>query len=667
MAYIRAVQSGNYSDTATWDGGVVPTTGDVACVGTTQRITLDIDPLAELSTTSADHITSGGTDAYGSGWLTTGVTSGFTVPDGATRTILKYRYDQCRTTTVNATTAPLTITNGTITINEVVLVGVVSVFTTKTILISATNVLNLTVGTVTITPLHNTSSSWSVFELNKATSANITLVFGDIIPASGTSIGCPLIRDTATICTSISVTFTGQIYSRTVNGHTIELAAVTSGLPIGISSFTALSDQIGAGTGTGGCISIRHFKVVEFTDLSLLKDSLNSTNQIIQATDILTSVLIDSDVTLPALGSLSFSGAASVTINGNISRVATDTTSPSGGISFSGVTGTVTINGDIISDGTLLPGNATAPIVSISGTSAPSTFTVNNLTVIGRGRPCINISSGQMGGLNILGDVDVSAAILNSASSTGFGAAIVLTASAYPSITVAGDVRAADSPSSTSVASNTGSTFCGAIIIASTNGVSSLTVNGAVYAGRSTPAIVTNSTTDFPIKVTKVVSGSKLLSTTLAPPAIQTVIQTVEVDELDFGPEGRYPIHGYVKFRTAATGIVRALNMDGSPCVLAEQGDGLVTLAANVRSGVTIGETTGTLVVPDAEDVRSGTIYDNGTVGTLDSGGTPVHPDIVSITAQLDELEGFVDDILGVTDALNITTAVQGKKLIVGG
>src|SRR5574343_525741 len=112
MSYIRAIATGNFSSTSTWNGGVVPGAGDVACADTF-RITLDVDPLADLSVAAADLVAAGGTAG-------TSKTGGFTVPGGATRTIASVRYDHSMTATRNAaSTSPLVVTHGTVTLGTI--------------------------------------------------------------------------------------------------------------------------------------------------------------------------------------------------------------------------------------------------------------------------------------------------------------------------------------------------------------------------------------------------------------------------------------------------------------------------------------------------------------------------------------------------------------------
>ena len=84
MAYIRSQASGNYSNPATWAGGVVPTTGDYACTWNHQ-ITLDIDPLAVLSINQQDITTAGGS-------TTLNFSGAFIIPEGTPRTIVGLRY-----------------------------------------------------------------------------------------------------------------------------------------------------------------------------------------------------------------------------------------------------------------------------------------------------------------------------------------------------------------------------------------------------------------------------------------------------------------------------------------------------------------------------------------------------------------------------------------------
>ena len=97
MAYIRAIANGNYSATSTWSGGVVPTTGDIACCGM-YRVTLDVsNVLATLSTTNVDWVAAGGTA------LSTTHTGGWTHVAGSTLTVSHVRWSTYRSSSTLAT------------------------------------------------------------------------------------------------------------------------------------------------------------------------------------------------------------------------------------------------------------------------------------------------------------------------------------------------------------------------------------------------------------------------------------------------------------------------------------------------------------------------------------------------------------------------------------
>lgn len=60
---------------------------------------------------------------------------------------------------------------------------------------------------------------------------------------------------------------------------------------------------------------------------------------------------------------------------------------------------------------------------------------------------------------------------------------------------------------------------------------------------------------------------------------------------------------------------------------LAGSAGGTVPSASDTRNGVSVGSSTGTLVVPTSTDVKSGVTFDNGTVGSLSAAQGGLHWD----------------------------------------
>lgn len=638
MANILAAQAGNYSNPATWVGGVVPTTGDIACSGTF-RINLDMSPLAQLSDANLDWVAGGGA-ALGSAY-----TGGFDIPDGATITIPVFRHSFTRSNSF-ATNNGLSMSNGNITITETIWVE--GAVVRACIKVAPTTTLVLNVGTTKLSPTHNTSASWCLFDITYGASANVTMTFGDIIPASGTSVGMPIFRTNTIVPTHLDITFTGKIFTRGSSQYTVDHTGFNSNAPIGTSRCRFLSNEIGIGAGIGSIISLRWFKEVIFEDLSLLKDSLSASSAAFSCTDIASSILINSDLTSNGTCALVFAGAASLTIDGSVSRV------HKAGVAVSNVSlqthslgGNIVINGDAVIDSTANPQpGATYALISIG----LSNVTLDNIILTSGVSPCINMYSSAPGKtLTVSGNIDCSGVAVTNITNTGTSAGILCNTAIGHHVVVVGDVRGFNSVNSTATFNGIATVKSAAILVGGVEGgLQSLTVGGSVVAGRASPGFLTEGLVDFPITVRKVVSGVKLLSTSLAPPAMQTVFQSITVDELDFGAEGRFPINGYMRFRNAAPAVVTGINVDGSPCVLAEQGDGLAVLAANVRNGVAIGSTTGTLVVPAANTVLDGIVYDNGTVGTLHT--------TENVVIDLSALETAVGTIKAKTDLLTFGT-----------
>jgi hypothetical protein len=648
MAIILAAQSGNYSNTATWAGGVVPTTDDIA-VCCNFRITLDVNPLATLSETNADWTAGGGTPV-------THTTGGFTVPDGVTIIIPSFRYS-FRYSGVSHQGA-LIIRSGNVTIGS--LIYVEGTNTVYPINLSIVGDLTLTVGDSTGSP--GPSANYSAIRiLSCVTSANLVFNFANFTPSTGTILYSKLIESYSTFSpNSIDLTSTGSFYS-TFNTSSYCIDIVLTAEPVGIARARFLNGTF-SGTGTGRMLSLSRFKNVELPDLSGYAFSSGIGDYMISLANISESVIINGKFSSNHKSIVRITGSASLTINGDVERITrAGVTVTEVGMILTSLTGPIIINGDVVTDARAT--TAPSPHYALMEIGN-SNFTCNNIKNYGAANPSVRISGAAIGRtFTVNGDVDCSEVRVTNTIQEHTSAGIMGHTTSPHHIIINGDIKGFDSPLSTAI-------FGGSVI--RTGAISfnnfapqSLTVTGTVYGGRASPAIwINNTVTNIPIMIKRIKSGEHFLNTALAPPAVQTVTQVVTVDELDFGDSGRYPVAGYVKFRDAAMATITSNKEDMSPLIFVKETNGLSAIAENIREGITIGSTTGTLVVPEEQDVRSGIVYDNGTVGTMDVAGPP---DTVAISNQLDELETFIDEILLKTDLLTITTAVNSKKVIIGG
>ena len=259
MAIILALQNGLYSATSTWTGGVIPTTGDIACSGP-YRITIDQDVLATISNTNLDWVAGGGAT------LTTTNTGGFTVVDGATISIYSLRYGLYRLMTSTSTNSTLVINGGNITVGDCFFVESPATNSTATIVTvwanpTLTN-LNLTLNFGNITLYTGTTqigSPTTFISTAPIVNSNITISVGSISLISAYS------THTASALTvsgsspySEQYTFNGDIY----NGAKIYIA---SALATTTSSVNFKTKYLNRGSGTRSAnISLSNFKTITF-------------------------------------------------------------------------------------------------------------------------------------------------------------------------------------------------------------------------------------------------------------------------------------------------------------------------------------------------------------------------------------------------------------------
>lgn len=148
---------------------------------------------------------------------------------------------------------------------------------------------------------------------------------------------------------------------------------------------------------------------------------------------------------------------------------------------------------------------------------------------------------------------------------------------------------------------------------------------------------------------------------TAAYPSVKTVLSSLIVGNL-----GAWPISGLWQLADASS-TIQARDQNNQPITLVQGGD--IPTIADVRQGVAVGSEVGTLIVPQAANVAVGVVYDNGTVGTLNSssGLTTLQSDISAIRLVTDQLELVEQQEAGtdryyndVVSLINLSAATPG-------
>lgn len=226
MANILAAAAGNWSDTATWIGGVVPGPGDNAYTNT-RAITIDVDVTCDLISNRADN----------------GATIGGTIVVTSDRLI-----------TANLESGGVTLfTLNTAGLNVEVVGNLTSGSGAST---RAINVTGNSTLTVTGSLFMGTATNTSALGITSATTAVVNII-GD---QTGGSIGAPLINN----ATTSTVNITGNVTGGSVNaatGVTVStgvgnITGNVTGGSSGTTSFGAQCSGTGSitvtGTATGG-------------------------------------------------------------------------------------------------------------------------------------------------------------------------------------------------------------------------------------------------------------------------------------------------------------------------------------------------------------------------------------------------------------------------------
>ena len=323
----------------------------------------------------------------------------------------------------------------------------------------------------------------------------------------------------------------------------------------------------------------------------------------------------------PGVGSAGLSVGieqASVTVNGDVMAG----TSTSGLGIKSGTNNTnlrqVTVNGDLRSDTGIAGTNGSVRIVSVSG----------------RFRLVVN------------GDIDASSTDINSGSA--YPVTLTSIFGANSGLVVNGDII---SPA----AGTTDAQSAVSITATSVPGMEELTVTGTVYGSANGIGILTT-----PTAIIQNASIGGVASNTMSPinaayPAVEGLVPVNAFDIInryDYGVTGVAPLKNCGRVRFADTVVFDYNGEDNTPRTASlANSAAIIPAVADVRDGVAVGDSTGTLVVPPAANVLDGITYDNGTVGTLVVSATSEPVDLSAVTSSLDNISAILSgsDHMGYT------------------
>ena len=631
MAYIRAAASGNYSAPATWVGGVVPTTGDVACSGSF-RVTLDVpDILATLSDCNEDWVAAGGAT------LATTHSGGFSTTQGLATNIFAMRYSLYKSTATSVTSAALVLKGGDVTVGSMV---------------------QITDGASNNTGVHIIRCDWGTYTPN-----NITL--GDITPLSyaGTwASGSYLLANTITLADmGVCNLTTGRFLDAAGLGTRHGL--VTWGASSGVLNWVA-TGVIPRGSNTS-YYTVYVATQCNFTydlpaDTQLEVQTLSSslTGYAIQMSNVVTFTVLRSVIATHRYGASvllflytpSSSALGVVTFNGNLTIINAAFLDVSTGaqLTVQGATNITcsttnkvlmqassqlysrawTFNGLVTLNMTVSGGYSSA--VLTLPRDAPVTFNAG-VTVLGYAVLWMSLSYGaaldNTVPITIVGNLDASAVTVSSISSTYssiIGSQDNASYNVMRTINITGDVRA---PLTSTVTSTNITNGVLAFMSMSNSGTTSVTIGGNLVPGVIPCIAIARA---FTPQIT--VNGS-IVASASAQPAVASNVGVVVTPIVCNGvvkpaSNGIVPITA--PWRLGASGQVYVYDQSGVDRYV-EATTGIVPAASDVRRGVSVGSSVGTLAVPNAGQVLKDIPVDSG-VGTLDLFNT--------ITALLHQLQG---------------------------
>lgn len=637
MAYIKAAQNGNFSSPSTWDGGVVPTTGDIACADTF-RITIDTTSiLATLSVAMADLVAAGGVAA-------TTKTGGFKLPDNSTTSIPSgIRFDQSMTVARGSTptTVPLHIRPGcTIFLGPIVYVsGYAASGNTQLWVVrldTETSTINATFADFTI-PAIGSTAGWVIVLNTEVNGGTFNGTFGNckyVDPGYNLAMMRFFAVNGDNISTAYNIIINGVIDGYSGDGISFYVNPLSTGLPN--QNFTYNGTTIGGNSGSassyGKTLRIVNVHNVTFTSPLVIGSGFDVSSYKIDINGLRGTVLFQGEVTARYY-SLFVAGAGDVTFD---QAIYFNKNSVCFNLSNTGVIRTKSIIGY---------GNTPAIMDNNGGlyVNGNSEVIINGDLKYNSGAtmcsPMVSLMAASIKPVTITGNLDGRNAYVSSGS-TDSSSCLWITNTRTGPITITGNVYGSESGNTSNVNFSSGAIRYSALTATYQN----LTINGNVYGGTLSPAISGSSQANVVVDVNGEVHGGGLYGTnTSGPPGIVLYNGYASVKALVHHSSGTVPVWGRVKFRNTLQAYVKGRDTSLLEFLLSTQIN-VIPTASDVRFGVSTGVTTGTLVVPQASTVLDGVVFDNGTTGTLSIGGggtvdlSPVQTVVDAIKLKTDKL-----------------------------
>ena len=603
MAIIRAAQAGNFSSTTTWVGGVVPTTGDTACCGNF-RVVVDQNVLATLSPTNIDWVAGGGTA------LAVNHTGGFDILPGSNFTIHSVNYECFRTTSNPTTQADIYCLNASLTVlNNFTCIGASTNTASCSVYFTTTNTtpVTITVNKI-IVPNLTASGHYAIKSEGTANNTNLTVnINGNIETTNGAALAVGRALGMQGYYVNLEVNVAG-----TVQHGTNMISVSPTAMPTGNATvnFAVKTLILGAGSASN-TLSISFVKAVNFNAGYCMNTAVAGTvMNIISVNNILFSGNIEQ--LNNANATMQISSTQSITVNGDVIRNPSVSSPTQSLLTITG-TGAVTING-------------TLQELADAQNSGSTSYTLLNIStlnanfyckgIIATGKPDFVIDTG-IGAWNYTLTIDGDIVATNANYVSTAGSLVDITCSSITLI-VTGNIYPPTLGTSNSY-------NIGCINIASTAKV--IRVLGTCFGSTKQPAISLSNTAAQPTQeffINKIVGAPYNSADTYQISTVYAEKAVVTVNELVVGSTGRNPINGQFLFKDTSTAVIRARDSTGAEILLMEQLTNSIPIASDIREGVVIGSTTGTLVIPAIADVRADITYDNGSVGTFEACGDGV-------------------------------------------
>lgn len=562
MAIRYAVATGNWSNTATWDGGTLPTSADDVYANN-RTVTIDQNvTVLTLRTTAGGVAVAGGK---------------FTMPSGNAFNV--------------------TATNGFIAGSG----SALEILGTGTRIITGNSTGSSTTATVNTIYVQNVSGNIPVVTINgnlfggSQSSATALYIWGGYVTVNGSVTGGTASTNAAAINIFNSDNQPTQL---TVNNGPItggsSGSGSTSAISVGYSpigsaltnSYININCAINGGSLQGSNYGLSSSSTIP---INIVGDCFgNTVASAINQTASVAGTILTINGNLNATNTTAvLASANTVNVTGTITGGAGTNT---GGINYQGI-GVCTITGDVYGSTSNINGRGV-----YTGFNTPGSMIVNGNVYARNG---IGISQTGNGSITVNGNVFAGTA------TNSYG--MSLTSSS--SFTINGNV--------------TGGSGGQAYGIFHNNTIGIVTVNGSAIAGTGSGSHgVFNNTTGTAI-ITKAVGngygiGSVGISSGTFGVLSNANNSVTRVKQIELGSLGAFPVGGAVTFIDDTTNQVMApLSTGGTKTLVDPNATGLMPATSNVRLGTTysFGNLTGTMAVPAANSVAAGVAVDN-TVGT---------------------------------------------------